>query len=364
MVAQISTSANIYGALKYNLNKVDEGKASVLATNLLREPPSGTYSVVDVAEDMQRWLSPQCRIKKPYIHISLNPDPKDVVSDDILVDIASKYMEHMGWGEQPYIIFKHTDIERAHIHIVSLQVTPDGRKINDSHRNRRSVAITEQLELEYGLHPARQQKSSIKWTLSIVDYTRGDVMTQIASIVKAIAKYRFQSLGEFKALLTLYNVGIEEVRGIHNNIPYKGLVYTALMYNGEKAPVSPIKASLISRSVGIEALERHMQRSHDVIATKREMIRKRIDKALLAMTNEESLRESLRHENIELYLKRNAEGRIVGVTFIDNLSRCVVNGSRLGKAYSANAIETRLKNYNSMNISLSDKQPKNKTLKL
>lgn len=363
MVAQISTSANIYGALKYNLNKVDEGKASVLATNLLREPPLGTYSVVDVAEDMQRWVSPQCRIEKPYIHISLNPDPKDVVSDDILVDIASKYMEHMGWGEQPYIIFKHTDIERAHIHIVSLQVTPDGRKINDSHRNRRSVAITEQLELEYGLHPARQHKSSIKWTPNTVDYTRGDVKAQIASIVKAMAKYSFQSLGEFKALLALYNVGIEEVRGVQNNIPYRGLVYTALMDNGDKAPVSPIKASLISRKVGIEALESHMRRSHDAIASKREMIRKRIDKALLAMTNEESLRESLRHENIELYLKRNAEGRIVGVTFIDNLSRCVVNGSRLGKAYSANAFETRLKEGN-INITQSNKQSKNKALKL
>lgn len=52
MVAQISTSANIYGALLYNLKKVDREKASVLTTNLLREPPSGTYSVKDVAEDM------------------------------------------------------------------------------------------------------------------------------------------------------------------------------------------------------------------------------------------------------------------------------------------------------------------------
>lgn len=364
MVAQISTSANIYGALKYNLKKVDAGKASVLATNLLREPPLGTYHVVDVAEDMQRWVSPQCRIEKPYIHISLNPDPKDTISDDTLVDIASKYMEHMGWGEQPYIIFKHTDIERTHIHIVSLQVTPDGRKINDSHRNRRSVAITEQLELEYSLHHARQQKSSLKWTPNAVDYTLGDVKAQIASIVKPLAKYKFQSIGEFRTLLALYNVGIEEVRGTHNDKPYRGLVYTTLMDNGEKAPVSPIKASLISRSVGFEALERHMQRSHDVIATRREMIRKRINNALLVMRDEDSLRESLRQENIELYIKRNAERRIVGVTFIDNLTHCVVNGSRLGKAYSANAIETRLKNYNSMNISLPGKQSKNKILKL
>ena len=34
----------------------------------------------------------------------------------------------------------------------------------------------------------------------------------------------------------------------------------------------------------------------------------------------------------------NDTGRITGVTFIDHQARCVVNGSRLGKAFSANAL--------------------------
>ena len=42
-----------------------------------------------------------------------------------------------------------------------------------------------------------------------------------------------------------------------------------------------------------------------------------------------------------LYIRRNENGRIVGVTFIDHETRTVVNGSRLGKAYSANAFELR-----------------------
>ena len=69
--------------------------------------------------------------RKPVVHISLNPDPEDRLSDDELTDIAAEYMEGMGWGGQPYVVYKHTDIDRPHIHIVTVQVDSSGRKIGD-----------------------------------------------------------------------------------------------------------------------------------------------------------------------------------------------------------------------------------------
>lgn len=45
--------------------------------------------------------------------------------------------------------------------------------------------------------------------------------------------------------------------------------------------------------------------------------------------------------HIDLYLRRNDTGRITGVTFIDHETRCVLNGSRLGKEFSANALHER-----------------------
>lgn len=150
-------------------------------------------------------------------HISLNPDIKDNLSDNQLSDIARQYMDSMGWGEQPYIVFKHTDIEREHIHIVSVQVDSDGKKINDSKRNERSVAVTEELEKQYGLHPAKEQKRSELWQLNPVEHTNGDLKKQIAAVIKpAVTMYRFQTIGEFRALLSLYNIGIEEVQGERN----------------------------------------------------------------------------------------------------------------------------------------------------
>ena len=341
MVAKITTGNNLYGALAYNQEKVDKEKGTVLATHIVREPMDGIFNVAATAEDLQRWMPSHFRCEKPVIHISLNPDIKDKLTDEQLSEVAAKYMDRMGWGGQPYIVFKHSDIEREHIHIVSVQVSPDGKKINDKLRNERSVAITESLEKEYGLHPAKGQKRSEQWQFTPVDQTKGNLKKQIAAVVKpAASMYRFQTLGEFRALLTLYNIGIEEVRGERDGKPYRGLLYTVLGADGRKAEVTPLKSSLFGKSAGFDALERHMEHSGEKITKEnsREHTRHRIAEAFLDAPTENALRERLRAYHIDLFIRRNNTGRITGVTFIDHETRCVLNGSRLGKEFSANVV--------------------------
>lgn len=344
MVANITTGSNLYGALFYNQEKVDKGVGTVLATHILREPTDGNFNVGETAEDILRWMPDHFRTEKPVIHISLNPDPKDNLSDEQLSEIAGHYMDRMGWGGQPYIVFKHSDIEREHIHIVSVQVGQDGKKIKDSKRNERSVAITEELEKEYRLHPAKGQKRSEKWQLKPVDPAKGDLKQQIAAVIKpALSMYRFQTLGEFRALLSLYNIGIEEVRGERDGNAYRGLLYTALNAEGKKAEVTPLKSSLFGKTAGFDALERHMESSVEKITREnsREHTRHRIVEAFLDAPTENALRERLQAYHIDLFIRRNDTGRITGVTFIDHENRCVLNGSRLGKEYSANALNER-----------------------
>lgn len=344
MVAKITTGNNLYGALAYNQEKVDKEQGKVLATQFVREPADGVFNVAATAEDLQHWMPSHFRCEKPVIHISLNPDIKDSLTDEQLSEVAAKYMDRMGWGGQPYIVFKHSDIEREHIHIVSVQVTPDGKKINDKLRNERSVAVTEALEKEYRLHPAKGQKRSESWQLTPVDYTKGNLKKQIAAVVKPAANmYRFQTLGEFRALLTLYNIGIEEVRGDRGGQLYRGLLYTALDSDSRRVETTPLKSSLFGKPVGFDALEKSMQSSGQKIEKdkSREHLRHRIEEAFLDEPAENELRERLRIFHIDLYLRRNDTGRITGVTFIDHERRCVMNGSRLGKEFSANALNER-----------------------
>lgn len=250
MVAKITTGKDVYGALAYNQRKVDRGKDKVLLTHILREPSDGRFDVTTTAEDLLRWMPSHYRTEKPVVHVSLNPDPEDRLTAEQLSEIAEKYMERMGWGEQPYIVFEHSDIDRRHIHIVSVQVGQDGRKVKDSKRNERSVAVTEELEREYGLHPAKERKRSEDWRLTAVDSTKGDLKRQIGAVVKPAATlYRFQTLGEFRALLAQYNIGVEEVRGERGGIPYRGLLYTVLDKDGNKAVAAPLKSFVFEKNI-------------------------------------------------------------------------------------------------------------------
>lgn len=363
MVAKITTGKDIYGALSYNQEKVNQGQGVVLSTNIIREPEDGMFSVGQTAEEFLRWMPNQFRTEKPVIHISINPHIDDNLLDHQLSEIAEKYMQKMGYGEQPYIVFKHTDIEREHIHIVSVQVNSEGKKIKDSKRNIRSVAITEELEKEYGLTPAKGQKRTENWQLTPIDLTLGNLKKQIAAVIKPASKmYKFQTMGEFRALLSFYNIGVEAVEGTRNKKPYKGLLYTALDVDGNKTAV-PLKSSLFGKELGIEALEKRMQLSGEKIKKSniRELTRKCVAEAFKNAPTEDVFREKLKQQNIDLLLRRNDTGRIVGVTFIDYNERCVLNGSRLGKEFSANGVNEKFDKQNQdTNLSKIAEQSPNK----
>jgi hypothetical protein len=338
MIAKITTGKDIYGALAYNQEKVNEGLGKVLASNIIPEPEDGRFSVVACTEAFNRWLPSHYRTEKPVIHISLNPHPDDNLTDEQLADIGREYLQQMGYGAQPYLIFKHSDTGREHIHIVSLQVDSEGKKINDSKRNLRSVAATEKLEKKYGLHCAKEQKQLEQWQFKPVDAEKGDLKKQIGSVIKpAVAMYRFQTMGEYRALLSLYNIGVEEVRGTRSGKPYRGLLYFALDIERNKAG-TPIKSSSFGKTVGFTALEGRMEKSTVLIKEKgyRERLRSLIAGVMRETGNETELRQKLQEKDIDLYLRRNNTGRITGVTFIDHQNRCVLNGSRLGKEFSAN----------------------------
>ena len=346
MVAKISTGQSLYGALAYNQEKVDEGHAKILAANLVLQPEDGQFSIGDCMKDFQRWMPSHYRTEKPVIHISLNPHPDDVLTDEQLTAIGEEYMQKLGYGNQPYLIFKHEDIDRRHIHIVSLRVDSTGKKINDSNEYRRSKAITEELEQKYGLHPAEGQKKGEDWQLTPVDNDKGNLKKQINNVVKPLLKmYRFQSMGEFRALLSLYNIGVEEVKGEVNGCNYHGILYSALNKDGKKNG-TPIKSSVLGKSTGIAAIEKQMQQSGTVIKDKKlkERTRRVVSAAIQRTRTESDFRKELSAQGIDLVLRRNEDNRIYGVTFIDHRNRVVLNGSRLGKDFSANVFDEYFRN--------------------
>lgn len=219
----------------------------------------------------------------------------------------------------------------------------DGSKVKDSKEHERSKAITIELERKYNLIPSKGQNQGELWMLSPVDASKGNLKKQIASVIEPLTSmYHFQTMGEYKALLSLYNIGIEELRGEAKGKPYRGLLYSAIDKEGYKVG-KPLKSSVFSKTVGLDGLEERMTGSSQKIKEGkiRDQTRKIVFGALLTAQDELQFRRKLQSSNIDLVLRRNDEGRIYGVTFINHNERCVLNGSRLGKEFSANIFNER-----------------------
>lgn len=339
MIAKIGRSGNLYGALAYNQLKVENENGKILFANKIIETPTGAYTVAQLAQSFAPYLIANRNTEKHTLHISLNPDPKDKVSDDRFRQMAEEYMREMGYGEQPFVVFKHTDIDRSHIHIVSVCVDEQGKKISDKFEKMRSMNVCRELERQHGLIPAtdKEHKQNDK-IFRPVDYRAGDVKSQIASVVRHLPNYyKFQTLGEYNALLSLFNVTTEKVEGELQGKMRQGLLYIPLNEKGERAG-HPFKASLFGKNAGLPALELHFAKCKEDLKDhpSKQTLKAVISIALKSTNDEQAFKKQLSEQGINVVVRRNDTGRIYGITFIDHNSKAVWNGSRLAKELSAN----------------------------
>ena len=339
MIAKIGRGSNLYGALAYNQLKVEKENGQILFTNRMVETPNGQYSVAQLARSFEPYLIANRNTEKSILHISLNPDPKDNVSDEKFKLMAQNYMQEMGYGEQPFVVFKHTDIDRTHIHIVSVCVDEEGKKISDKFEKRRSMNVCREMERKYGLILAMEKgHSQSDKIFRPVNYQAGDVKSQIASVIRQLPNYyQYQTLGEYNALLSLFNITSEKVESELQEKMRQGLLYIPLNEKGERVGHT-FKASLFGKNAGLPALELHFEQSKAALKNHRvkTTIKAAVGIALESTDGEKNFKKQLAKLGINVIVRRNDTGRIYGITFIDHNSKTIWNGSRLGKEFAAN----------------------------
>ncbi len=339
MIAIIGRNSNLHGTLTYNNLKVEKEKGQILFTNKIIETPSGQYSVTQLAQSFTPYLIANRNTEKHTLHISLNPDPKDNVDDEKLNELAKEYMQKMGYGEQPYVVFKHTDIQRTHLHIVSVCIDEEGKKISDKFEKMKSMKVCRQLERKHNLIAATEKAHQLNDQIfQPVVYKKGNIKSQLASVIRYLpSKYYFQTLGEYNALLSCYNITSEKVEGEIRGKIQKGLLYSALNENGEKVGL-PLKASLFGKESVLPALEIHFEKSNNKLKNHptKLTLQSIITDSLQSTKDELAFKKLLSKQNIDVFVRKNNEERIYGITFIDHKSKTVWNGSRLGKEFSAN----------------------------
>ncbi len=341
MVANIRSGASPGGALRYNKEKLDKDEAEVLFWQKMLEPfdKYGRMDVDACMDSFRPYLEANRRTTSTVFHASLNPSPEDRLTDEQLREIAQEYMQKMGYGDQPYIVFKHKDIDREHLHIVSLRVDEQGRKLPHDFEARRSMEILRDLECKYGLQPSvKGQELTDREGLRKVNYPEGNVKQQISSVVRScLRNYKCSSYGEFRTLLERFNVSVEERTGTIGGRNYAGIIYGALTDDGYGIG-TPIKSSRIGKDVGYKALQKYYEKSKEKLRENGalDQLRQTVKGAMSPHNTRDEFRQLLKADNIDAIFRINPAGRIYGVTFIDHNSGIVANGLVLGKEFSAN----------------------------
>lgn len=345
MVAKISRGVSLYGAVAYNQQKVDEATARIIYGNRMITDVTGNreQTLRQTMWAFENYLLANRNTEKPVLHISLNPSLEDRLTDTQFAELAKEYMRKMGYGDQPYIVYVHEDIGRRHIHIVSTCVNERGEKIDDAYEWNRSMKACRELEKKFGMKQVEdKRKELLEPYLKKADYWCGDVKRQVSNIVKSVfTAYRFQSFGEYSALLSCFNIEARQVKGEFEGTPYNGIVYILTDDTG-KPLCTPIKSSLIGKRYGYEGVEKRTAYNAREYKARKWQPKIRNDVALAmhgCRGDREEFIRLLGGKGIDVVFRENDEGRIYGATFIDHKDREVYNGSRLGKEFSANAFE-------------------------
>lgn len=347
MVPNITSGSSFYGVIAYNKIKVDDGTAKVLWHPKIVADTSGNVPIENCVQAFEPYIALNSHVRKPVIHISLNPSPKDILSKEQMTVLAQEFMEKFGYGNQPYIVWLHKDIDRKHMHIVSVRINEKGEKIDHNREAIRAQNICRDMEVKYGLDPTLGEHSERELlSLQKVDYPKGDVKAQVKHTARTLLEcYNCHSLAEYGTLLNLYNVTVYEVRGSVDGKEYHGIMYGALDDDGQQVG-TPFKSSKFGKVFGYEALQKKFAASAEKVKRNNltERARQEIVKAMQDISTKEAFARKLKDADIEVVYRINPEGRLYGITFIDHTNRTMFNGSRLGKAFSANVFNELFNN--------------------
>lgn len=344
MVAKITIPNSIRRALNYNEQKMKEGKAEcIYAHHFLKEAEQLNF--YEKLRRFQLLIDLNKRATTNTIHISLNFGLEEKIGREKLVEIASVYMEKIGFGEQPYLVYQHLDAGHPHIHIVSTNIQKNGKRIS-LHNIGRNQSNTARKELEsyFNLQKAEEHKKLTSEeirpiTAQKLTYGKSATKRGITNVLDAVLpRYKYASLAELNAILKLYNLTAD--RGKEQGIIYqkRGLVYRALDEKGNKIGV-PIKASSIYSKPTLDYLEKKFSENEILKQKFRKNIKTSIDWILIKSPKTlQAFKMALEIEKISLVVRQNDSGIVYGLTYIDHNTKCVFNGRDIGKEYSAKAI--------------------------
>jgi hypothetical protein len=354
MIAMITRARSLEHAVQYNEQKVAGGKARIL---LVRHYPSPIehLSVREKIDRLQAQANLNPRVRKPCLHITLNFDAKEELDPAACCILAADYLQRIGFGAQPCLVYQHLDAAHPHLHLVTTPVDADGKRIPLNNLIRKdSLQVTMDMEREYDLQRTHLTKDRpVQYELQLppsraldeapaapIAYGQETMLPAVTRVLhKVFGGYRFTSLEAFNALLKPYHLVADRGRPGSQIFLHRGLIYKVLDEEG-KQKGNYIKASHLPGKPTLAYLEKRFAAFLPGQEAEAGRIRTIVDWSLLPETGLTlaRLHRDLEEAGIEAQWTIPKGGNLPSIVYIDHKARWALSEAVLGPRYSAPSV--------------------------
>lgn len=338
MVAVIKTGTSILRTLRYNENKVQKGLAQCIgAGNYPVDLERITYEMKLKRFTLRTSLNENAR--SCILHISLNFAPSENYGPEKLLAVARSYINKIGFGRQPYLVYQHHDAGHPHLHLITLNIKRDGSRIYIHNlAARKSEPARREVEMIFGLAkagkiPKNTEDHSLRDAPAKVLYGKTESKKALSGVLAYILQtYSFTSLRSLNAVLAHYNIAAD--RGNKNSKTFlrKGLLYKILNEQGKPAGI-PFKASSLPGKPTLAFLKNLFRANALQGAVLRSQSRKKVNTALSRCASFRDLILRLGRENISAVLEKNMQGDVLRISYTDYAAKTVFIESTLKNKY-------------------------------
>lgn len=297
------------------------------------------------------------KLEKPGFHMVLNPGDSDRrLSENEALELIEKIMNDLGYGDTPYAVYYHDDIERNHYHIAGIRIGQDGKKIEDSFEEERLQKILWDYAKKYGYRVGNQEtpeenenlkksaeQAAKKKNDKQVDGTGKAPQNENSEPKKATLAKKFDRNSEtptteqlksiFLAALN-WSFSTEEQfmilvrRKYHANIAVNQTSCT-IAGNGEDG--KPATPPLTSDELGIPMYKMLREQIENFNKKKKPQSRKYVEDSVRWAAEQsdsyDEFKRVLSTKKIYVTISWNKDGRPFGITWIDDRNKQIWKGS-------------------------------------
>lgn len=314
MIVRIhKSSSGMGGALRYNESKVRRGVASILCEHGIGSTDQSDIN--RVFRDRERMSLREA--EHLSFQMSVNPGVEDSVTEERIPDLVRDLMEGLGYGRQPWVVFRHEDTGRIHYHVVSVRIDSSGRKIADWYEKKECDRLVVSLEEKYGFVKGRGASNAAEKgeTIPVFRPGEGDVVKSLERCVRHALSYVFSTERLFSDIMLCHGVLVQE--GLDPTGLRRSLAFQGIGRDGRPC-TSPISETRLGIDVGEAVKERISATSTEALDKTARDIVAILTAALARCPDMTSLTSEIKKRHVDLTVYRDGGGKTRDAAVIDH----------------------------------------------